>query len=565
MKMYVADFETTVNDPTKTRVWAFATCNIDNWQHVEYGICIDDYIKWCEKHPKSRVYFHNLDFDGNFILNYLIKNNWKWVDDIKEASFNTYTALIGDCNQIYSLTIYFSPTRYVEFYDSAKVIQLKVKNIPKAFGIEDSKGLIDYKADREIGHELTEEEKDYIKRDVQIVAQAMKIMLSQKMDRMTAASNSLAAFKSMIGKQAFDMQFPKLEIDEDKEIRKAYKGGFTYVNPKFQGKILNNGIVLDVNSLYPSVMHCCNGERMPCDYPYRFEGEPPYFGLGGDSDVLWVAEVTCIFYIKKDHIPCIQLKGNMRFRQTEYLEDSRGEVSFWVTNVDWALICQQYNLEHVKWHGGYKFLASKRLFNRFIDENMELKAQATIEGNRGLRSIAKLRMNSLYGKFGTRPTALRRKPVLNEKTNGIKFVDIEDDIREPIYIPIAVFVTSWARYKTITSAQSVFDRFIYADTDSLHLIGDEPPKNLEIDDVKLGAWKLESKFSHAKFLRSKCYIEEDYVGNNTVHVAGMPEQCHSQVTFENFTYGAVYEGKLYRKNIDGGVILYDGPIEIRRN
>ena len=55
---------------------------------------------------------------------------------------------------------------------------------------------------------------------------------------MTAASNALASYKLMKTKQAFDLLFPILDDETDKFIRKAYRGGFTYVSPRFQAKIL---------------------------------------------------------------------------------------------------------------------------------------------------------------------------------------------------------------------------------------------------------------------------------------------------------------------------------------
>ena len=38
-------------------------------------------------------------------------------------------------------------------------------------------------------------------------------------------------------------------------VKRGNEGGFTYLNPKFKGKIVKKGVVLDVNSLYPSVMY----------------------------------------------------------------------------------------------------------------------------------------------------------------------------------------------------------------------------------------------------------------------------------------------------------------------
>ena len=47
--------------------------------------------------------------------------------------------------------------------------------------------------------------------------------------------------------------FPQLNYEIDHDMRQAYKGGFTYLNPIYKEKDIGGGVVLDVNSLYPSV------------------------------------------------------------------------------------------------------------------------------------------------------------------------------------------------------------------------------------------------------------------------------------------------------------------------
>lgn len=99
---------------------------------------------------------------------------------------------------------------------------------------------------------------------------------------------------------------------------------------------------------------------------------------------------------------------------------------------------------------------------------------------------------------------------------------MDEEQRTPVYIPVASFITAYARNKTIRSAQKVYDRFIYADTDSLHLTGLEYPEDLEIHDTKLGAWAHESTFIRAKFIKPKTYIEDngDFLD---VKACGMPD------------------------------------------
>ena len=102
------------------------------------------------------------------------------------------------------------------------------------------------------------------------------------------------------------------------------------------------------------------------------------------------------------------------------------------------------------------------------------------------------------------------------------------------------------------------------------------PEGLEIDPYKLGAWKYESKFygedgCGAKFLRQKCYIKnltEDVDNPNPeyklkVTVAGMPEECYDQVTFDNFKIGANYFGKKTPMTVEGGTVLVEGTFTIK--
>ena len=557
MRAYVADFETTT-DLEDCRVWAWCVCSVDNPDMLEFGNDIATFIEWCNVSTNCQMYFHNLAFDGAFILDYLEHNGWNWIEDKKCAKDKTYTCIINSTNQVYMITLYFEKCRKVVIYDSLKIIPLSVEQMAKAYGLEIGKGTLDYSLYREKGHILTDDEKEYIRLDVQIVAKVVKIFLDGKLNKMTAGSNALSDYKQMLGGyRKFRYVYPLIDKEVDNFIRRAYRGGFTYCNPIYACKELKEGIVLDVNSLYPSVMAATDGQILPIGKPVWFDGEykeDKYYPL-------WIAVVNCRFKVKPDHIPCIQLKGNFRYGQTEYITDSKGEVSFMVSSVDWELITQQYDLKDVKWFGGYMFQANKYQFISYVDKWTKEKIQATLEGNKGKRQIAKLMLNSLYGKFATRLELQSRKPQLID--NVIHYVDLPPVEHEPVYLPVGVFITAYARYKTITSAQKVYDRFIYADTDSLHLLGTDLPDCLDIDDVRLGAWKLESTFRRAKFLRAKTYMEEDIEGNLTVHVAGMPAKLHSQVTFDNFNLGAKYYGKLYTRRVKGGIVLVEGEMVIR--
>lgn len=570
--VFTADFETTTEEED-CRVWAFALCEVGNTKNFLYGNSIDDFMDICsDKFENHIIYFHNLKFDGMFILYWLFRKGYTHVDDRKNFKNKSFTTLISDKGQFYSIEVCFKKSgkkiNKVTFYDSLKILNFSVSQIAKDFNLPISKLEIDYKAKREKGHELTEEEVNYIKNDVEIMARALFILFERGMNKMTIASDALQEYKKIITKTKFEKFFPVPEYDSD--VRQSYKGGWTYLSPRFKEKTVNGGIVLDVNSLYPYVMH-------DCKLPY---GEPIYFnGKYEKDDVydLYIQKFSCSFKLKKDHVATIQLKNNSCFVATEYLEssmDSNGvmqNVTLTLTNVDFELMRDHYNLYNVEYIGGYKFKSTTELFKSYIDKWTNEKINAKINGNHAMYRIAKLMLNSLYGKFALSPTVRSKIPYYDPDKDLLKFRYGEEEEREPIYIPVGTFITSWARNKTIRTAQKLYKRFIYADTDSLHLVGYEKPDNIEIDDTKLGAWKIEFQFEKGKYLRQKCYMEygKDPFTNEEKYTkitcAGMPSNCYGQVNFENFKIGSIFTGKLMPKNVSGGVVLNDTTFKIKES
>ena len=102
-KNYTADFETTT-DKNDLRVWAWGVCNIDDFNDFTYDNKIESFITWLEKHTKSNIYFHNLRFDGEFIISWLLKNGFKYNDQLVTKTFN---CIIAGTGQFYKINICF--------------------------------------------------------------------------------------------------------------------------------------------------------------------------------------------------------------------------------------------------------------------------------------------------------------------------------------------------------------------------------------------------------------------------------------------------------------------------
>src|SRR5690606_6593392 len=172
----------------------------------------------------------------------------------------------------------------------------------------------------------------------------------------------------------------------------------------------------------------------------------------------------------------------------------------------------------------YKALAKK-------ETDTEKKTEYDTMQNR-----AKIDINSFYGKFGEEIVKEGKTPHLEyDEELGEEVVvwktDRVDIAREynRKFLPVAIAITAWGRRQLVEMANELGEHFLYCDTDSVHYIKgggqdkvDQAVQTGKIDMSKdtLGAWDFEGSFKRGRFLRAKCYMEEDFEGNLLATVAG---------------------------------------------
>lgn len=235
MKKFSCDFETATWLENETFVWAWASCEIGNEKNLQIGNNIETFIEFCKKEHNPTCYFHNLKFDGEFIIYWALTHGFTHVEKKEDISSNTFTTLISDMGQFYSIVLYFEKgnkkVHKVTFIDSLKIIPFSVDKIAKSFNLPISKLKIDYNLPRERNHILTEEEKEYVRNDVLIVAKALNVLFNEDLTKMTQGSNALNDFKQMLTKSKFRHYFPNLDYEVDKDLRKSYKRRFYLFKP----------------------------------------------------------------------------------------------------------------------------------------------------------------------------------------------------------------------------------------------------------------------------------------------------------------------------------------------
>lgn len=553
LSQWVGDFETTT-DPDDCRVWGWGLCSIDNPDYLEIGTDLVSFIDRIST-GNTHIYFHNLAFDGSFIIDWLLRQGFMYVKD--SPAEKQFTALISNMGKFYSIAVVWENSNRTEFRDSFKKIPMGVSRVASSFKLDEMKGSIDYHAPRPVGHVITPEERKYIENDVQIVARALRTQFDSGMTKLTVGSDALAEYKRLTGSKLFTKMFPILPDSMDKEIRQAYRGGWTISDERFRARILGVGKVYDVNSLYPSIMY---DRVLPYGEPIYCEALPEIT----EERPLFIVSITFTAKLKPNHVPIIQVKGHLFLSATEYQTNIDEPVTMSCTNVDLEMWEKHYDMEILAYNGGWSFKGVAGLFVKYIDKWMEIK----INSSGGMREIAKLHLNSLYGKFATNPNVTGKIPSLDPKKNILKLTTGPEETRSPVYTAMGAFITAYARNVTISAAQDNYDIFAYADTDSLHLLTDTDPDNLDVDPDKLGAWKCEGGFVSAYYMRAKAYCEVMTDGTTSTHIAGLPEYTTERLTLEDVAKGGKIaytldaDGKkkpvrLSPKRVPGGIVLTD--------
>lgn len=556
VRTFSCDFETTVyKGQTHTEVWAAACVELYT-EDVKVFHSIDElYDYFLSLNCNIVAYFHNLKFDGQFWMDYLlvqlqykqayIQNSEaeldiSWMKD-KDMPANTFKYSISDMGQWYTITVKTDSSHTLEIKDSLKLLPFSVERIGKSFGTKHKKLSMEYTGLRYAGCEITDEEMEYIANDVLVVKEALEIMYNEGHNKLTIGSCCLSEFKSlMYTKDDYKLFFPdvyKIDLNPDEHkydnvgewIRRSYKGGWCYLVKGKECKQYTNGTTADVNSLYPSMMSSESGNRYPLGVPTFWKGNYIPDEAIADNKYFFV-RVKTRFYIKPNMLPFIQIKSSLLYKGTEALEssdvynkDTGTYVAFYkdkagnicdtrveltLTMTDYYLFLEHYDVKQFEIIDGCWFWSEIGIFDTYIEKYKKIKMEST----GAQRELAKLFLNNLYGKMASNTNSSFKFAFIKED-GTIGYYPVVAHDKQAGYIPVGSAITSYARNFTIRAAQKNFygvnqRGFIYADTDSIHCdLKPEEIVGIKVDDKNFCCWKLESCWDIGYFTRQKTYIE----------------------------------------------------------
>lgn len=507
---------------------------------------------------KRVVYTHNGGrYDYHFFLpifNLIFK---------KDKRFSLTKIFFSKKNEILSLIVSFKDKniarREIEFRDSYKIFPLSLAILGKSINLNKlDYGEYDIANEYNNWEEFIEEENnlEYLIRDVDILSKMLLKafqIIGFKNWKLTIASTATKIWYEFIGEEKYHYlnyskwkKFNQKNKEEEKgnlfDIedwlvgKKAFHGGITYVNPKYQFKKLKNIYKYDINSLYPSVMV----EKMP--YGRIYKGNR----LGTTYKILKVD--IKIAKVKKGKMPFVSkvnlnLQANIE-EKNELNEESFNDIDLnqypkelfkitkYMNNYEYAYFSNTYFGE---WKAEVLLSAFEKEspFKSYINHWMEIKEKS--DDDKAMRQIAKLFLNSLYGKqaqkqendiineeeielekakekFQFTDKAIwyegddkRKRKVIKNNSTYIYIKGKDDNsITNAKYIFIADKITTLARLRLLKAINNNFNNFVYCDTDSIHLL--DKAKEIELDKTKLGAWKYEGLVKEAIYRRPKHYL-----------------------------------------------------------
>lgn len=297
-------------------------------------------------------------------------------------------------------------------------------------------------------------------------------------------------------------------------IRPSYHGGICALKESY--KEYGAGIVLDINSLYPYIMRYY---PMPYNNPVLHQGAPDRetIRLTNSGSLYFWIHIRASFKLKKNHVACVRASGDSALlypdgwlESSDWVDRATGEIThktkkgnlvlceLFLTCTDFSLFLKSYDIEKIEYIDYMTMGTTKHLFADTIDYLYAIKN----DSDDGRRAMAKILMNSISGNMARRTDYTNY--YIKMTSQGVRYECKKYMGQTPSYVYIGSAITSYARQIIINAIITNYDRWIYSDTDSLHLTGHDIPDGLIISDA-LGAYKIEHTFERSIYYKLKMY------------------------------------------------------------
>ena len=510
------------------------------------------------KNRRVIVYVHNLSYEFQFMR--------KWINWLKVFSLDSRKV----CYALSDIGIEFRCS-YILSNSSLDNVGKNLVN----YKVRKLTGSLDYEKARHSKTPLTNEELQYCINDVLVVCAYIQECIERDGDitkipltktgyvRQYCKKNVIGTGKHKNLRNRELIHNLTLSVDEYKQLKRAFQGGFTHANPIYSRQTLNNVASYDFTSSYPYVMisekfPMSKSELVNIESKEDFSKNLKLYCCLFDVEIIGLESSTINeAYLSESH--CYGLVNpvinNGRIVKADKLYTT-------LTEQDYIILEAFYTWESIgvanfrRYRKGY-------LPTEFVTSILTLYGNKTtlknVEGYETEYMLSKEMINSCYGMT---VTDISRDEIIYNGEWDIKEADTDKDIDKYntswsrfLYYPWGVWITAYARRNLFTGIYSCGDDYVYSDTDSIKILNHESHSsyieeynNLVIDklntamkyhgldvslvspktrknEVKtLGLWDYEGTYTRFKTLGAKRYLTEKE-GDYTLTVSGLSKRA----------------------------------------
>lgn len=602
--------------------WTYGFDLTDCKQNYRYAENKEDFLAFIDEHlnreyddkneKKLYFYFHNLNYDFQFIKNNLL-NDFD----------NCELSVVGQEKHVYQFKLKnkYTDNEFI-FLDSLNILRMRLSQFPEVDGLKKREDLLvqDMSIVRPLNHQATEDEIEYLYYDVMTLASGVFNYFVGKFYHMTTSGYAFKVFLEELDKvglkryfnlskqghiQDYDIKrlasycynnivgVEREHVDVLKRLERYYKGGQTFINPKYQERLLSNVKVLDVNSLYPFAYTKCkipyisnvnsNLYRKRVKYDnaktIKMDHINKLFKIIGRMENKSVQDLAEKHFLTFTIIMDIELKDGLNFSPVssgfcdevieiyEFIDPKvrnikRARVVFAGSEYDlknWKLFYNITNCELVEYYifdilRSHELMAFRSIMQNWAEQKIYYSQKDTYDERE--RGKIKLVMNSLTGKFGEKIRSTLTEIIDHD------FVDVPSDKINSRTLPIIISLISYARYFMSYHILKVPDRFVYCDTDSIAIIDiteEEIAQKFKLHKTDLGKFDLEKRFTKAIYMKPKTYVglvDDKY--KFTVAGCIVHEEKFSEHSLESMLKNDKVIGKkIIKTGCDDGVLLLE--------
>ena len=366
-------------------------------------------------------------------------------------------------------------------------------------------------------------------------------------EKMTIGARSLALFDEVVkadgdsvniagavcptpGKPAKNIQEyfeikPKDVKKFERMLRRSTRGGICQA---FQTGIFKKCVHIDIHSAHPSQMV----KSIPYGPMLTEKPEGAYDTVVYPDGVFTLKPGGLKMMTFTSKANCLKYQYITENEPGTFVDDFALDGSYGIWKDEYDLIISQYD-----------FIGDveEYYFKSRIDARLSAliktlyHGKETAEGAR--RNVYKYLLNSLYGKFLTRPDGEKIGYVVED--GKVTRRKEKDDTRKPVALPLGSWIATQTRVQLMSTALKVKDynrNLLYCDTDSLIFrLYDGWENDIPISD-ELGGWGIESMPEKVNVVGPKTY-QEVIDGKTKTKCAGLSHSVSDLVPFGELKEG----------------------------